>query len=361
MISEERVRALLSEVEDPELKRPITDLNMVRNVDVDGGRVRVEIALTVSGCPLKEVIEAEVRQKLEQLEGVESVEVQLGVMTDDERASMFAHIYGPQPTPRTRIAEPDSGTRIIAVASGKGGVGKSSVAVNVAIALAQKGYKVGIVDLDIYGFSVPHLLGIRQLPVTIDEAIVPVDAHGVQVMSMAFFVPENQPVIWRGPMITGAMEQFLRDVLWADLDYLVADLPPGTGDIPLTVAQRLTHGYMIVVTTPNTSATEVAVRTAYLARHANMKVLGIVENMSYFSCPNCDEKIELFGSGGGADLAEELSVDLLGQVPLMNELREGNDRGVPIVIGHPGSEAAEVFRTVADKIVEKTANHPTTV
>mgnify|MGYP001221287299 CR=1 FL=1 len=353
MLTEQEIRNVLSEIEDPELHRPITDLNMVRRVRVDGSRVEVEIALTVSGCPLQHVIEGQVREKLRALPEVKEVQVILGVMDEQERKKLLEQIRGTDLTPRTRIAEPDSGTRIIAVGSGKGGVGKSTVTVNLALALAQQGLRVGIIDLDIYGFSVPRLLGIKQRPMTIDDAVVPVESHGMQVMSMAFFVQGNQPVIWRGPMITGAMEQFLRDVLWADLDYLVADLPPGTGDIPLTMAQRLSHAHLVVVTTPNTGATEVAIRTAYLAKHANMHIIGIVENMSYLECPDCHHRLEPFGSGGGESLAAELDVPLLGKIPLEGQVREGNDRGNPIMISHPGSTAATVFRQIAQQVEER--------
>lgn len=353
LVTKEAVMEALSQVNDPELGRPITELNMVRGVEIEGGKVTVGVALTVAGCPLQNVIEDQVSGTVGRLEGVESVKVVLDVMTDEERKALVEKLQGPQRKAKSRILDADSKTQIIAVASGKGGVGKSTVTVNLALALAMEGYQVGVIDADIYGFSVPRMLGVKGRPVALDQAIVPMEGHGLQVMSMGFFVDDHTPVIWRGPMLAGAMEQFLNDVLWADLDFLLVDLPPGTGDVPLTLAQKLPDAKMLLVTTPNGSAFHVASRAGYLAKKSGQEIIGVVENMSYLICEHCGEKQIIFGEGGGEALADELDTRLLGQIPLEPKVRAGSDEGKPVMIADPDSPAAKEFLAVARRVAAK--------
>lgn len=353
MVDKDTVMEALKGVRDPELNRNLVELNMIRDIEIDGGKVTVTVALTVKGCPLRTQIKNDVRDKVGALSGVEEVEVEMGVMTDEERDAMVRKTQSGRES-KSRIMDPDSRTQIIAVASGKGGVGKSTVSTNLAVALAQEGYLVGILDCDIHGFSIPRMLGVEGRPKAFNKAIVPLEAYGMQVMSMGFFVEEDTPVIWRGPMLMGAVDQFLGDVLWADLDYLVIDLPPGTGDVPLSIIQKLPRSKMVLVTTPQSVAARVASRSAGLSVKAGQEILGVIENMSYLSCPNCGGRLEIFGSGGGEQLAEELGVPLLGQIPLTAEVRTGGDQGRPVVIADPDSEAARVIREAAGKIIEQT-------
>lgn len=353
MVDRDAVMEALKEVRDPELNRSLVDLNMIRDVEISGGKVTVTVALTVKGCPLRAEIKNDVRQKVASLPGVEEVEVVMGVMTDEERETLVRKTQTGRDA-KSRIMEPDSPTQIICVASGKGGVGKSTVSANLAVALAQKDYLVGILDCDIYGFSIPRMLGVDGRPKAFNQAIVPLEAYGMQVMSMGFFVDEETPVIWRGPLLMGAVDQFLGDVLWADLDYLIIDLPPGTGDVPLSIVQRLPQSKMVLVTTPQPVSARVAARAAGLSQKAGQEILGVVENMSYLSCPNCNEQLQIFGSGGGRQLAEELGIPLLGQIPLTTEIRTGGDEGRPVVVSEPESEAAGVIREIADRIIELT-------
>ena len=322
---------------------------MVRGIDVQGSAVRVTVALTVAGCPMRAEITNRVTDAVAVLAGVDRVDVDLTVMTDSERANLAGRLHGgaegdARPNPFT-----DSQTRVLAVASGKGGVGKSSVTTNLAVSLAQRGRKVAAVDADVWGFSMPRMLGIDRPPTVIDDVIVPPDANGVTLISMGFFAREDQPVVWRGPMLHKALEQFLTDVHWGEPDYLIVDMPPGTGDIALSMAQFLPRAEVLVVTTPQPAAQKVAQRAAYMARKVNLQVTGVIENMSWFRCEHGAE-YRLFGEGGGAELAEQLDVPLLGQVPLVAELRKGADEGRPIVVTDPGNEASEVFRRVAERI-----------
>jgi ATP-binding protein involved in chromosome partitioning len=355
--TEAEVIEALRPVEDPEIHRSIVELNMVRGVAIDGGRVAVTVALTVAGCPLKSEITRRVTEAVAALSGVNDVDVQLDVMTDQERAALaeqlhgghghdHAHGEGPQSRPNPFI---DSNTRVLAIASGKGGVGKSSVTTNLAVALAQRGKKVAAVDADVWGFSMPRMLGIDRPPTVIDDVIVPPDANGVTLISMGFFAREDQPVVWRGPMLHKALEQFLTDVHWGEPDYLVVDMPPGTGDIALSMAQFLPRAEVVVVTTPQPAAQKVAQRAAYMARKVNLNVMGVIENMSYFRCDHGTE-YRLFGEGGGAELADQLEVPLLGQVPLVEQLRAGSDAGEPIVVSDPANEASQVFANIAERI-----------
>ncbi len=354
MPSEAEILEALRPVEDPEINRSIVELNMVRGIAIAGSTVEVTVALTVVGCPLRAEITRRVTDAVAAVAGVDHVGVELTVMSDEERAALAQQLHGGvhdhgDGVPQRANPFTDARTRVLAIASGKGGVGKSSVTTNLAVALAQRGRKVAAVDADVWGFSMPRMLGIDRPPTVIDDIIVPPDANGVTLISMGFFARDDQPVVWRGPMLHKALEQFLTDVHWGDPDYLVVDMPPGTGDIALSMAQFLPRAEVIVVTTPQPAAQKVAQRAAYMSRKVNLQVMGVIENMSWFTCDH-GESYELFGSGGGRDLAEQLGVPLLGQVPLVPALREGADVGVPIVVSDPGDEAAQVFASIADRI-----------
>jgi ATP-binding protein involved in chromosome partitioning len=361
MTTEASVIEALRGVDDPELHQSIVELDMVRGVTIAGARVGVTVALTVAGCPLRTEITRRVTDAVLPLEGVDAVDVELTVMTDEERQALAArlraegghghahaqddgHGHAARPNPFT-----DSRTRVLAISSGKGGVGKSSVTTNLAIALAQRGHKVAAIDADVWGFSMPRMLGIDRPPTVIDDIIVPPEANGVSLISMGFFAREDQPVVWRGPMLHKALEQFLTDVHWNEPDFLVVDMPPGTGDVAISMAQFLPRAEVVVVTTPQPAAQKVAQRAAYMARKVNLSVIGVIENMSWFRCEH-GEAYRLFGQGGGAQLAGDLDVPLLGQVPLVPELREGGDDGNPIVVADPDDEASQVFRTIAERV-----------
>ncbi len=361
-LSESAVVDVLRPVHDPELHRSIVDLGMVREITIAAPRVDVQIALTVPGCPLKAEIDRRVTEAVVALDGIDQVGVTFTVMTDEERTALRQMLHGdPAATAGTHqghghaegrvipFADPESPTRVLLIASGKGGVGKSSVTTNLSIALAQRGHSVAIVDADVYGFSIPRMLGVDRPPTVIDEMLVPPEAHGVRCISMGFFAREDQPVIWRGPMLHKALEQFLTDVFWDDPDFLVVDLPPGTGDISLSLSQFLPRAEVYVVTTPQAAAQKVAQRAAFMAKQVNLTVKGVIENMSWFTGDD-GKQYEIFGSGGGADLAQRLEVPLLGRVPLVPELRAGADNGRPIMAVDPGSEAAQVFAAMAERV-----------
>ncbi len=361
-LSESAVVDVLRPVHDPELHRSIVDLGMVREITIALPRVEVQIALTVPGCPLKAEIDRRVTEAVTGLDGVDHVGVTFTVMSDEERAALRQMLHGdPASTAGTHqahghaegrvipFADPESPTRVLLIASGKGGVGKSSVTTNLAIALARRNHSVAVVDADVWGFSIPRMLGVDRPPTVIDEMLIPPEAHGVRCISMGFFAREDQPVIWRGPMLHKALEQFLTDVFWDDPDFLVVDLPPGTGDISLSLSQFLPRAEVYVVTTPQPAAQKVAQRAAFMAKQVNLTVKGVIENMSWFTGDD-GKQYEIFGSGGGADLAQRLEVPLLGRVPLVTELREGADTGRPIVAVDPDSEAAQVFVSMAERI-----------
>ena len=353
-VTREQVLGALAQVKDPELNRNLVELNMVRDLQIDGGRVEVEIALTVRGCPLRYEIKKDVEAKLLAIPGVSEAVVHLGAMTDEERQQLIEK-FRQERVPKSRIMAEDSRTVILAISSGKGGVGKSTVTANLAAALSARGYKVGVLDADIYGFSIPGMLGIEgRKPVAFNKAIVPIPAHGMQVMSMGFFVDADTPLIWRGPMLMGAVEQFLADVLWDDLDFFLIDLPPGTGDVPLSIMQKLPRAQIVVVTTPQPASVTVAQRTGIMARKVQHEVLGVIENMSYLVCSRCGERHEIFGSGGGRQLAEKLGTRLLGQLPIQEELREASDAGKPVALYAPESAVARAFLELADRIAELT-------
>jgi ATP-binding protein involved in chromosome partitioning len=353
------VNNALATVIDPELRRPITELGMVDSVRVsDDGKVTVAVLLTIAGCPLRDTITADSQKALAAVPGVTAVDVELKVMDQAQRDALKEKLRGAGGQRKIPFNEPDSLTKVYAVASGKGGVGKSSVTVNLATALAAQGLRVGIVDADVYGFSVPALMGITQAPTQVDDMILPPVAYGVKVISIGMFVTGNKPVAWRGPMLHRALEQFLTDVYFGDLDALFLDLPPGTGDIAISVAQLLPKAEILVVTTPQAAAADVAERAGTIATQTGQKIAGVIENMSYLEMPD-GGRMELFGSGGGAVLTERLSatvgaeVPLLGQIPLDIQLREGGDTGVPIVLGQPGAPAAEALMGIAGQLATK--------
>jgi ATP-binding protein involved in chromosome partitioning len=355
--SPQQVTHALDGVQDPEIHRPITELGMVKNIDIAAdGAVLVEVWLTVSGCPLRETIIREVTAAVTKVPGVSSVRVDLDVMSEEQRRALQSQLRGGKAEPVIPFAQPSSLTRVYAVASGKGGVGKSSVTVNLAAALAASGLATGVVDADIYGHSVPRMLGVTGRPTPVENMIMPPSAHGVKVISIGMFTKGNTPVVWRGPMLHRALQQFLADVYWGDLDVLLLDLPPGTGDIAISVGQMLPSAELLVVTTPQLAAAEVAERAGAIASQTHQRVAGVIENMSYLVCPHCGEQTELFGSGGGATVAAALSrlsgapVPLLGQVPIDVRLREGGDAGVPLVLGDPASPAALALRKIADEL-----------
>ena len=341
----DEVLKALENVIDPELRRPVTELDMVRDVLVeDDGSVSVTIALTVVGCPLRDSFTEQVTRHVGQVPGVTRVRLGFDVMTSDEKAALVSRLRGGRPE-RTPSLSP--GTRVLAVASGKGGVGKSTLTVNLAYALSALGERVGILDADVYGHSIPHMLGIRQKPIAVDEMIVPPVRGDLKLMSIGFFLDENAPVMWRGPMLHRALEQFLSDVHWGDLDTLLVDMPPGTGDVAMSLGQLLPRSEALVVTTPQPAAQQVAVRAAQMAQKTGMRVVGVVENMSYLAGTGQ----ELFGSGGGPALADEIGVQLLGRVPLDPVLRESADEGTPVLEAAPGSEAALAISALAEAVV----------
>jgi ATP-binding protein involved in chromosome partitioning len=354
------VRRALATVIDPELRRPIAELGMLKDVRIDdAGRVTVGVLLTIAGCPLRGTITADVEQALAAVPGVAAVQVELDVMTPQQRNELKEQLRGSERG--NPFADPSSLTRVYAVASGKGGVGKSSVTVNLACAMAAQGLRVGIIDADVYGFSVPRLLGITQAPTQVDEMILPPVAFGVKVISIGMFVANNKPVAWRGPMLHRALEQFLTDVYFGDLDVLFLDLPPGTGDVAISVAQLLPSSQILVVTTPQTAAAEVAERAGAISEQTGQQVAGVIENMSWLLLPD-GSKMEVFGSGGGRAVAERLSavletpVPLLGNIPLEPALRAGGDAGRPIVLADdvPGEGvAADELRRIAAELAAR--------
>ena len=360
----EPVRAALATVDDPEIHRPITELGMVREVAVDsGGRVAVTVSLTVAGCPMRETITREVTAAVSRVAGVTGVDVTLDVMSAEQRKDLQATLRGGAPAREIPFARPGSLTKVIAVASGKGGVGKSSVTVNLALAMAAAGRKVGLVDADIYGHSIPAMLGVADArPTQVEEMILPVPVRGLSVISIGMLKPRrDQVVAWRGPMLDRALVQMLTDVFWGDLDVLLLDLPPGTGDMAISLGQHLPNCEVVVVTTPQAAASEVAERAGTMASMMHQRVVGVLENMSYLPCPHCgpEHRLEVFGSGGGAAVATTLSarfgydVPVLGHIPLDLRLREGGDTGVPLVESDGDSPAARVLVEVADRLLAK--------
>ncbi|HEX6473210.1 MAG TPA: Mrp/NBP35 family ATP-binding protein [Streptosporangiaceae bacterium] len=354
----EQVTAALATVIDPEIRRPITELDMIKSVDIaEDGSVQVSVYLTVAGCPMRDKITADVTGAVTKVPGVRSVRVDLDVMSEQQRTDLQTKLRGSAGQAREiPFAKPSSLTKVYAVASGKGGVGKSSITVNLAAALAASGRKVGVVDADIYGHSVPRMLGVTTRPTKVQDMIMPPVAYDVKVISVGMFTPGNTPVVWRGPMLHRALQQFLADVYWGDLDVLLMDLPPGTGDIAISVAQLVPSAEILVVTTPQKAAAEVAERAGAIAAQTHQQIVGVIENMSYLPCPHCGERTEVFGAGGGQQVSDALTrtlgarVPLLGQVPIDLRLREGGDLGRPLVLDDPDAPAAKELRTIADRL-----------
>jgi ATP-binding protein involved in chromosome partitioning len=353
----EQVTQALAGVNDPEIHRPITDLGMVKNIEIaPDGTVRVDVYLTVAGCPLRDTITRDVTNAVGALEGVSRVRVELDVMSEEQRKALQTQLRGGQAAPEIPFSQPTSLTRVFAVASGKGGVGKSSVTVNLAASLAATGLSVGLADVDIYGHSVPRMMGVTGRPTQVEKMIMPPSAHGVKVISIGMFKEGNSPVVWRGPMLHRALQQFMTDVFWGDLDILLLDLPPGTGDMAISVAQLLPSAELLVVTTPQLAAAEVAERAGALATQTHQRIAGVIENMSYLVCPHCGEHTDIFGSGGGEAVASALTritgapVSLLGQIPIDTRLRQGGDEGMPLVLSDPEAPAAQTLRQVADAL-----------
>jgi ATP-binding protein involved in chromosome partitioning len=341
-VTREEVLAALGRVIDPELRKPVTELDMVRSIDIEDDDVAVTIALTVAGCPLRDSFQTQVAEHVGTLPGVARVSLAFDVMSAEERAALTQKLRGGV-SERTKGISLDRSTRVVAVASGKGGVGKSTLSANLAAAFARLGHRTGILDADVYGHSIPHMLGIHQRPVLVDRMIVPPVQHGLKLMSIGFFLDDNAPVMWRGPMLHRALEQFLSDVHWGELDTLVVDMPPGTGDVSISLGQLLPRAEVVVATTPQPAAKDVAARAAVMAQKTSMRLIGVVENMTG----------DVFGRGGGAALADELGVDLLGEIPLDARLREQADLGVPLVLADPDADSSRAIIAVAEAIAAR--------
>ena len=358
-VSVETVYAALATVKDPEIRRPITELDMVTGLSVDpSGVVGFTLLLTIAGCPMRETLVRDVTAAVRGVPGVTDLRLELGVMTDDQRTALQEKLRG-GPGKEIPFAQPQSRTRVYAIASGKGGVGKSTVTVNLAAALAARGLAVGVLDADVYGFSIPRMLSVTGKPTRVGDMILPPVAHGVKVISVGMFVDGNVPVVWRGPMLHRALQQFLADVYWGDLDVLLLDLPPGTGDIAISTAQLIPTAEILVVTTPQAAAAEVAERAGSIVNQTRQRIVGVVENMSAMTLPD-GTRLELFGSGGGESVAASLgrltgtTVPLLGQIPLEVGLRTAGDSGLPLVLSEPASPAAQALQGVADELAGKT-------
>jgi ATP-binding protein involved in chromosome partitioning len=348
MPTEEQISQVLGEIQDPELHRGLNELNMVRRIVIQGTEVSVLVALTIAGCPLKSYFTDVIPAKLkDHFPEVTHVEVELTSMTDEERQSLVGGLRKDTPAP---FARSDSPTQVIAVGSGKGGVGKSTTTVNLAVSLAKLGYRVGLLDADVWGFSIPRMLGIDERPTVVGDMIMPPEMFGVKVVSIGLFTTEENPVVWRGPMLHKALQQFLTDVHWDEPDYLLIDLPPGTGDVSISIAQFLPGASMVIVTTPQAVAEKVAQRAGFMAEKTGLNVVGVVENMSFFRGDD-GRAYPIFGSGGGATLANKLGVPLLGEIPIDPKLREFADVGAPIVLQAPDSEVAQVIETTTKELV----------
>src|SRR5277367_3786547 len=353
----EQVTSALATVNDPEIHRPITDLGMVKSIEVTpGGVVLVGVYLTVSGCPLRDTITREVTAAVSKLPGVTAVRVDLDVMSEEQRRELQTKLRGGKAEKEIPFAKPGSLTKVYAIASGKGGVGKSSVTVNLAVALAALGQNVGLLDADIYGHSVPRMLGVTSRPTQVEQMIMPPSAHGVRAISSGMLKKGNEPLPLRGPILHKLLQQFLADVYWGDLDVLLLDLPPGTGDVAISAAHLVPGSELIVVTTPQLAASEVAERAGMLAEQLHQRLVGVIENMSYLPCPHCGERVEVFGTGGGQAVADTLTrlsgapVPLLGEIPIDTRLREAADNGVPAVVAAPDSAAAVALQGIAERL-----------
>ncbi|MCF8565974.1 Mrp/NBP35 family ATP-binding protein [Alicyclobacillus tolerans] len=347
MVSKEQVLEVLRDVEDPEVHKSIVELDMVKNLVIQDSHISVEVLLTISGCPLRNTIEQAVTEKLLSLEGVKTVDVKIGSMNDEQRAQFTQKLRGkPEERSTPALLKPDTDVVFLAIASGKGGVGKSTVTANLARAMAKQGLRVGIIDADIYGFSIPSIFGVRERkPTVIDDLIMPIEVDGVKLISMHFFVPENNPVVWRGPMLGKMLRNFFGEVHWGDLDVVLLDLPPGTGDVALDVHQLLPKSKELIVTTPQMNAAEVAIRAGLMGLRTNHEVVGVVENMAYFECGNCGDKTYLFGRGGGEEVARGLRTSVLAQVPIAAL--------ETTALFKDGTRQAEVFADLAKEVSKR--------
>lgn len=344
----DEVHRALGTVIDPELHLPLPEAGMLGEVEANrSGTVTVSVRLTTPACPMKDTLGRDVTEAVGKVDGVQRVEVSFAAMSENERMRLAQRLRGDNPEGGGHPFGADSTTKVYAIASGKGGVGKSTVTANLAVALAEQGQRVGILDADVWGYSIPHLFGVRRAPIAIKGLMLPVEAHGVSLMSVGFFVKDEEPVVWRGPMLHKALEQFLGDVHWGELDVLLIDLPPGTGDITMSLLELVPDAALIAVTTPQPAAQTVAERVGRMARNARMPVAGVIENMSALVCGTCHESTELFGSGGGERLAQAIDAPLLGKVPLDIELREGGDSGVPAMVTHPDAHSVQELRRIA--------------
>lgn len=352
-----KINGALATVSDPELHKPLTELGMVESVAFDSGVATLGILLTISGCPMRDRLTADITKAVLTIPEVKEVKINFGVMSEEQRGEVKKILQGGREK-FIPFAQPDSLTRVFGIASGKGGVGKSSVTVNLAVATAKRGFKVGILDADVYGHSIPRLMGLEgQRPTAIDQTFIPLEAHGVKVVSMEMFKPErSDPIAYRGPLLHRVLEQLLSDAYWGDLDFLYLDLPPGTGDIAISLGQLIPASEILVVTTPQIAAAEVAERAGRIAHQLKQHLLGVVENMSEFPCPHCSEPISLFGNNGGEETAARLSslvgsdVPLLGKIPFDPNLREGGDTGSPLVLRNPESNAAKALEAIVDQL-----------
>ncbi len=356
----EALNEALTTVQDPELHRSITELGMVEELTEDNGAVSIKILLTISGCPMQDRLRGDITTALKNVKGVKTVDLAFGVMSQEQRDYVKKVVRGGREKTIT-FAQPESLTRIIGIASGKGGVGKSSVTANLGVAFAKKGLRVGILDADVYGHSIPRLMGLMgQRPTAIDQLFIPLESFGVKVVSMEMFKPErSDPVAYRGPLLHRVLEQLLSDAHWGDLDVLLIDLPPGTGDLAISLGQLIPNSEIVVVTTPQIAAAEVAERAGRIAHQIHQRVIGVIENMSEYGCPTCGEKIALFGAGGGEETSKRLSalvgidVPLLGKIAFNPELRTGGDDGVPLVQAAPESESAQTILAIAEILVKR--------
>ena len=357
MPTAEQVMQALGQAEEPTLGTSVTKLELVNDLVVEGGTVRVQVLEPIPGAASEALGEA-VRAAVRTVDGVDIVEVKVSPMPEDRRQALAARLRGPGGAnsagqPIIPFSQMDNETKVIAVASGKGGVGKSSITTNLAVALAQAGHKVGVLDADVWGYSIPRMLGVSGQPVPFGNMVVPLRAHGCKVISIGFFVDVERPVVWRGPMLHRALQQFLADVYWGELDFLLCDLPPGTGDVAISLAQMLPNADMLVVTTPQLAAQRVALRAGQVTAQTGMRVAGVIENMSYFIAPDTGATYHIFGEGGGQLLATELDTELLGCIPLDERLREGADEGVPLVLRDPDAPASQVLQDIARKVAKR--------
>lgn len=351
MVTEDQVRASLEKVMDPELNRSIIDLDMLDSISVHGDKVDVVIKLTVAHCPARARLQEDAEAAVRSVPGVKDVSVTLSTMTAEERDALGRRLRGAPQRRHSGLTLPESNVRVLIIASGKGGVGKSTVTANLAAAMQASGHQVGVLDADIYGFSIPRMLGLSGPPTVLGEGLIlPMDAQGMRVMSMGSFVDENTPVIWRGPMLAKMLDQFLEDVAWGDLEYLLVDSPPGTGDVALSLSQKLPRARILLVTTPQQTAARVAGRVAQMARRTGQKLIGLVENMSYYECAECGHRSPLFGQSAAEELAAELEVPMLARLPLTDRLAEHADAGQPVVWAEPMNATSRIYRDLADAV-----------